>query len=173
MTLVRWVVVGVGVLAIAVTALALIRSNAAWIRIWDFPRVQIAVVLAAVLISAPFMLALDRWSSGFLAVTAIALAWQIYSIWPYTPLHPIQVKLAARCNADSRLSLVAVNVLMHNRNAEPLLALIAEVNPDLLLLVETDGWWDGELKPLRTSYPSSSPIRRRTPTACTSSPVSR
>jgi endonuclease/exonuclease/phosphatase (EEP) superfamily protein YafD len=37
--------------------------------------------------------------------------------------------------------------------AQPLLSLIDEVDPDLVLLVETDAWWDRQLEPLAAAYP--------------------
>ena len=47
LTLIRWVIVGLGLAAAAVTLLSLTRSSRWPLRIWDFPRVQIAIVAAA------------------------------------------------------------------------------------------------------------------------------
>ena len=47
LTLIRWVIVGLGLAAVAVTLLSLTRSSRWPLRIWDFPRVQIAIVAAA------------------------------------------------------------------------------------------------------------------------------
>jgi hypothetical protein len=50
--------IGLGNLSVLVTVLALIPSNESVIRIWDFPRIQVAAVLAVVLVAAPFLLPL-------------------------------------------------------------------------------------------------------------------
>jgi endonuclease/exonuclease/phosphatase (EEP) superfamily protein YafD len=50
------------------------------------------------------------------------------------------------------LSLLVVNVLMSNRQAEGLLALIRAHEPDLVLAVETDRWWCNHLEQLQ-DYP--------------------
>lgn len=154
MSILRWIVIGLGGLAILVTVLPFIPSNESAIRIWDFPRIQVAVLLAAVLIAAPFLLPLPSWRTwSFAAALAGALAWQAYAIWPYTPLVGTEAEVAAGCEQDSRITLLVANVLIENRDARPLLALVEQVNPDLVLLVETDSWWDRQLEPLEQAFP--------------------
>lgn len=149
----RWLTGAVGVVAILVTVLPLIPSNEAWIRIWDFPRIQIAVVLSVVVVAAAMAFPLRGRGLAFLAIAAAALAWQCYSIWPYTPLHPTEAKATPECDAGSSVRLFVANVLLHNRDAMPLLSLVDEVSPDLVLLVETDAWWDRQLEPLAAAFP--------------------
>jgi endonuclease/exonuclease/phosphatase (EEP) superfamily protein YafD len=150
----RWVLFGLGGLGVLATVLPFVPSNESAIRIWDFPRFQVAVLLAAVLIATPLLLPLrDRRTLAFGAVVAAALAWQAWAIWPYTPLAPTEAKAPAGCEPDSRVTLLVANVLVENRDAAPLLALVERAGPDLVLLVETDGWWDGELEPLKETYP--------------------
>jgi endonuclease/exonuclease/phosphatase (EEP) superfamily protein YafD len=150
----RWILFGFGGLAILVTVLPFVPSNASAIRIWDFPRVQLAVLLAAVLIATPLLLsARDPRMWAFAAAAAAALAVQAYAIWPYTPLAKTEAKMLAGCEPVSRITLLVANVLIENRDAAPLLALVARLSPDLVLLVETDRWWDGQLKPLKQAYP--------------------
>lgn len=45
------------------------------------------------------------------------------------------------------------NVLIDNRDALAILSLVDEVGPDVILLVETDAWWDRQLEPLAAAYP--------------------
>ncbi|WP_138990672.1 endonuclease/exonuclease/phosphatase family protein [Larkinella sp. C7] len=42
---------------------------------------------------------------------------------------------------------------MENREAEPFLALVNKMKPDLLLINEPDGWWEQQLQPLKKHYP--------------------
>jgi endonuclease/exonuclease/phosphatase (EEP) superfamily protein YafD len=150
----RWVLFGLGGLGVLATVLPFVPSNESAIRIWDFPRFQVSVLLAAVLIATPLLLPLrDRRTLAFGAVVAAALAWQAWAIWPYTPLAPTEAKAPAGCEPGSRVTLLVANVLVENRDAAPLLALVERAGPDLVLLVETDGWWDGELEPLKETYP--------------------
>jgi endonuclease/exonuclease/phosphatase (EEP) superfamily protein YafD len=150
----RRLLIGLGGLAVLVTVLPLIPSNESVIRIWDFPRIQVAAVLAVALVCAPFLLPLrNRRAMAFVAALAGALAWQVYAIWPYTPLHEPEAKVLTGCEPESRLSLLVANVLIDNRDSAPLLALVDRVRPDLVLLVETDSWWDRQLEPLKHTFP--------------------
>ena len=148
--------VSIGALAILATLLPLIRSNRWWIRIFDYPRLQIAVVIAATLV---ILILLDTGNSigemVFLAVLLLAFAYQAARIFPYTRLARPQVLDAARCAPGSSLRLLIANVLMSNRRSDALLRLIETAEPDLLLLVETDSWWDRQIAELDERYPFS------------------
>jgi endonuclease/exonuclease/phosphatase (EEP) superfamily protein YafD len=151
---VRWVLFGLGGLAVLMTVLPFVPSNESAIRIWDFPRFQVAALLAAVLIATPLLLPLrDRRTWAFAAALAGAFAWQAWAIWPYTPLVETEAKALTGCEPGERVTLLVANVLVENRNAAPLLALVERVGPDLVLLVETDAWWDRQLEPLKEAYP--------------------
>lgn len=143
-----------GSLLVLATALPLVPTNDWWVRIWDFPRIQIAVLIGLVLLAMPFAFQGHRprtWAlaSGLL----LALAVQLVCIWPYTPLHAPEVEAEASCDASSEVRLVTANVLMTNRNAEPLLEQLRRLEPDLVLLFETDDWWDERLASLKARYP--------------------
>jgi|APTNR8051073442_1049403.scaffolds.fasta_scaffold07164_1 endonuclease/exonuclease/phosphatase (EEP) superfamily protein YafD len=150
----RWTVFATGSAAVALTLLPLLPSNQWWVRVWDFPRIQLAVVLALVLLATPLVVRARRLPALlFIAALAAALGWQLYRIWPYTPASPPQAEAVADCVEESRLGLLVANVLIDNETAEPLLDLVRRVEPHVLLLVETDAWWDRQLEPLRDGYP--------------------
>ena len=147
-------IVGANLLLVALTALPFIPSNASWIRVWDFPRLQIATLQLALLFAALWQL--DLRSVGGLAIIAlsmIALGCQAFRIWPYTRLHAVQAERAQACPHDSRVRLLVANVLVTNRNSRALIRHIREIRPDLVLLVETGSWWVSELQPLQADYP--------------------
>jgi endonuclease/exonuclease/phosphatase (EEP) superfamily protein YafD len=60
---------------------------------------------------------------------------------------------AERPSPERRLSLLIANVLMENRNADGLLAIVRDADPDLVLAMETDGFWAGKLAVLDDAYP--------------------
>lgn len=123
-------------------------------RIWDFPRLQIAVLL--VLASAGLLwVARARsslaWSTA--AAASAAVVWQAAQIIPYTPFVPTQLAGVVECPGGRDLSLLNVNVLQDNRNHAALLDLVARADPDVLLLLETDDQWARALAPLDERYP--------------------
>ena len=141
------------------TALSALRSAQWWIRVWDYPRLHIGIGLA---VACAVFAAVQPLNSGAMALPAlgvVACAWQVWRIRPYTPLARTQSR---RCpTGDATLRLMVANVLMSNRNADSLLALVREVQPDVVLMAETDQWWDDRLASLLESYPHA--IRRPQP----------
>lgn len=140
-------------LVLAATALSLVRARAWWVRMWDFPRLQLAFLAAAALaLGAPSWL--DGWGWTVVAVLLVgALAFQSALVWRYTPVAPREVQRARRDERDRRLSILMSNVLQPNRRAERLLELVEDTDPDVLLFVETDEWWQERLDRLAATHP--------------------
>ena len=134
---------------VGMTLLPLSRSKAWWVRMWDFPRAQIAaglgVAIVAVAVVGP-----ARW----LALPALlaCLGYQVWRIRPYTRLVRPEMRFAPR-ESEADVTLMAANVLMENAEYHRLRALIAEVDPDVLLLMETDRVWIDTLEPVLARYP--------------------
>lgn len=159
LSIAEWVTVGLGLLAALVT-LASLHPSPHWsVRLWDFPRAQIALLAAAACIGHAALFsrgtALDV---AFAAATAAAALWQGYRIFPYTPVAPLEVEWSDRRPAagtarGSSLRLLITNVLMENREHGRLLRVIRDADPDVILAVETDAAWATALRPLRETYP--------------------
>jgi endonuclease/exonuclease/phosphatase (EEP) superfamily protein YafD len=137
---------------VALTLLPLSRTGRGWVRIWDFPRAQIAALgmLAEV--------ALIRWSTrhpadrALTAALTASLLYQAARMAPYTPLYPRQVPAAVDPPPERCIRLLMANVLQENRRSDLVLAAIAGADPDVILLVETDEWWAGALDSLHRDY---------------------
>lgn len=148
------VLVGLGLVVVVATLLPLLRREDWWIRIFDFPRLQITVLAAAVLVAYVVV----REGRGlldnvFLALLTGALLYQCWRMFPYTPLAKKQVQQSRLDSAESRVSLLFANVLMTNRDAETLKRLVREADPDIVLAVETDAWWQKALGELERTHP--------------------
>jgi endonuclease/exonuclease/phosphatase (EEP) superfamily protein YafD len=143
-----------GALAVVATVLPLSRSKQWWIRIWDFPRLQVAVVgvaaLALWLRAAGWDDAEDRVFAGLVGA---AVLFQSALIWRYTRLAPREVQRCEREDPEVRVSLVMSNVLQTNRDSERLLRVVQERDPDVVLCVETDEWWRERLDVLAERRP--------------------
>lgn len=144
----------VSLLLIGLTLLPLIRSGRWWIRVWDFPRQQLSVLLALAL-AAQLALWPDKAAGlALAAATALALGWHLVRIFPYTRLRTKQVKAADRSvSGNQRIRLLISNVLQSNRHAHGLFRAIASFDPDVLLVVEADEWWNRRLAAYRHRYP--------------------
>ncbi|WP_418317092.1 endonuclease/exonuclease/phosphatase family protein [Piscinibacter sakaiensis] len=156
MMILRWLAPLCAGLVIIWTLLPLLRSDAWYVRIFEFPRVQIAIIGAVTLFCYLAFLGL-RGPLDWLLVAGLAasMVFQLIRIAPYTPLYQKQVHTAGGPADDETLHLMVSNVLTTNRNADALLKLVRERKPDLLLTVETDRWWEERLDTLAADYPFS------------------
>lgn len=139
---------------IAATVLPLLRSDHWIVRVFDFPRLQITVIFS-VIFAAYLWRREDPGLADnlFLGALSLSLMYQLWRMWPYTPLHPRQVKRAERQDDPRSLSLLICNVLETNRDTEKLCALIRDRDPDVVLLVETNSWWAEQLREIERPRP--------------------
>ncbi len=133
---------------LAITLLPITDSKLWWIRAMDFPRLQL--VVCAVIIAV-----LCIWLDGWVRLVALAATlgcgiFQAAYVFPYTPLARKEVRLAPE--AHDQVTALASNVLMENRDYQKVRNLIAEVDPDIVFLMEIDQAWLDEMEPALRGY---------------------
>lgn len=143
-------------LILFVTALPLSRHSHWLVRGADFPRLQFTVMTCVLLVSHFLFLELHLFITQLLIlVTVLCLSWQLWWIIPYTILWPVEVKSSTECCADKQLSILTSNVLTENRNADGLINLVNKHQPDILVTLESDQWWEDKLEVLEKDMPFS------------------
>ncbi len=143
-------------LALAGTLLPLIPEEEWYIRIFDFPRLQLfCIALLAFVLFAIFIFRKRNWQFLLMLSLLAAMGYQAYRIFPYTPLANLQVlELApSEVKDDQSLSLMVSNVYMKNDAYNRLLKEINEQDPDIILTLETDKKWQAALNSLKKEYP--------------------
>ncbi len=136
--------------------LPLWQSDAWWVRVWDYPRLQIAVLLAVVMGQLLWLRGRRKRRSWIsLGAGAAAIAWQLGHVGPYLPIAPKQVASIANCPAGRSLKMLNVNVLQTNREYMDVVALIKRSDADIVLLLETGPEWRAVVAPLADRYPFS------------------
>ena len=149
------IVRGFAFIPVALTVLPVSSVGRGWVRIWDFPRVQIAatglLALSAMWRSSRGTLA-DRLLTGGVAGSVL---YQGIKIFPYTRLSPKQVRTVPITDPSRLIRLFTANVFMYNRDYDRMLAAIRDADPDVVCLVETDHLWERELRALEATYPYS------------------
>ncbi|WP_422047333.1 endonuclease/exonuclease/phosphatase family protein [Rosenbergiella nectarea] len=125
-----------------------------WVRVWEFPRVQL-LAIALILAFAATYYEFDStlWVTCLQVTTLGCAAYQLFWIYPYTALSRKQVADAQSDWTGTTLKILVSNVLTPNRQADKLVALVEQEKPDVLVAVETDQWWEDQLKPLEQDYP--------------------
>lgn len=148
-----WIIAAVTILLLFATVLPLLEAKDWWIRAVGFPRLQIAIsalVIAAIL--AAFYRR-NRVARATIVTLLVAALYQFTEILPYTALARSESH-GATVNAPQRsISVMISNVLMRNRNIEAFARAVRDAKPDVILAVETDEWWAGQLQFLETIYP--------------------
>ncbi len=151
--LVRLILRLVAIVLVVAATLPFLHTNLWWVRLCDFPRLQVAWLALALLLVAVIlrsrMKRTDRVLAGLLAITVLIEVWFIF---PFTPLAPRTVRDALAPAPERTLRVVAANVLMKNRDAAALLAILRERDPDIILLSEPDTWWIEQCRPLEASH---------------------
>ena len=147
-------ITGIGVVLIVATALPLVRADAWWIRFFDFPRLQIIVLLIPTFIAAWFGVGTAGFAPNLLlAGLAASMLYQCYMMFPYTLWASKQVQQSRQPPSSNSIRLVSINVLMENRNVATLKEILRTVDPDVILALETDDWWLAQMQEFEQTHP--------------------
>lgn len=143
-------------LALLLTLLPLSRNPHWIIRGLDFPRLQFAIFITALLIADLLFLNIQSALTWLLLSSAtLCLFWQLWWILPYTFLWRLEVKKANSNSVENQISILTANVLTTNRKSNLLTQLVNEEKPDVLVTLESDQWWEDQLKVLEVDMPYS------------------
>lgn len=143
-----------GILAIILTVLPFLRFTAWWIRIGEFPRLQIAIACLTTIAALPVLIfPLSTGETVLLVALAACAIYQFYCILPYLPFYPKQVELSRVPLSKNVISLLIFNVFIENREAGKFLRLVEKYNPDIVLLAEPDEFWVKSVAELEEKYP--------------------
>ena len=134
---------------------SLIPRDEWWFRGADFPRLQILAVglltlLGLLLIKSEWTLFRELLLVGLIA----AVAYQLKMVLPYTPIWKKQVKHVDKqqLNESQQISLLVANELTPNNRYELLLQHIYQLQPDIVLTLESDELWQKALQPIEQEY---------------------
>jgi endonuclease/exonuclease/phosphatase (EEP) superfamily protein YafD len=143
-----------GIPNILTTLISFSKKEYWWIRICDFPKLQMLFLMFASLVC--FCITMDRegFAEGFyLSVLCATILFQAHKIRPYTVFHKLQSLEAEKKAKENQISLLYTNVLMTNRNSADSLKEMLRFDPDIILAVEADHWWQEKLHSLEEKYP--------------------
>lgn len=138
------------------TGLSLINSAVWWIRIFDFPKIQIAVLTLFALVLASIFLDLEwKFKLPLLLILVVSLVYQLQHVVVYTPLFKTQAKESTMLDAKNNFTLMVSNVRMKNDDKDLFHALVKKNNPDILLINEPDQGWATTISKLDGDFPYS------------------
>lgn len=139
---------------IVITAIPLIRHDFWIFRVFEYPRLQKLIVNIIVLFAICIYL---PNASIKIVIVCILLAanccYLFYQIYPFTTLAKKQLVDTINVKEQTRLRLLIANVFQENRKSDEYHSLIDKCQPDLILMVETDQWWQTKMDSIGIEYP--------------------
>ncbi len=147
------VLLGIGFVLALATGLSFWRRQSWWVRVCDFPRLQIAAGLLLVVVLHTLLAAPTPWAQAFRVLLLGCLALQLRRMFPYTRLARTQVRPSLAVDPPDGIRLLFANVLQTQHECAGLLAQIRELDPDVVLALETDSWWQQQLGGLTATHP--------------------
>lgn len=140
-------------LLVILTFITLWRYEAWWVRGWDFPRLQLCLLAVLLLVLEFVLLDLSQPQTWWLITAGvICIGYQAWWILPYTPFFKREVADVKQEDPDNSIAILAANVLTPNKNAPALLQLVDRYQPDILVTLESDAWWQNQLDQLSGDY---------------------
>ncbi len=148
------ILLGISIFFIYGTFVSFLRWDYWWVRVFDYPRLQISLILILAIIASLVMYDFSRmWPYLMVGLLLLSLFYQIRKVYRYTPFTPKQVISYKGDENINTFSILVSNVYQPNRKSEKLLKHVRKYNPDLLLLLEANKWWEDQVKEIEEEYP--------------------
>lgn len=135
--------------------LPLIKSPKWWIRVLDFPRLHVAILLTATLIAFTALFGLHGTAETAMVVLwALAILNEVRFIIHFTPLVKVTALRTEQKIPQDAFTLMIANVRMVNRKYREFLDLALQQDPDMLVMNESgEAWYKSVRHELSKRYP--------------------
>ncbi|MCM4157373.1 endonuclease/exonuclease/phosphatase family protein [Gramella sp. AN32] len=139
---------GFGIFAVVLTLIPLIAADYWWIRIFDFPHIELTLLTLTALFAYFLRFKIDEWNEyAFVTVLSACFIYQFAVIMPYTPVVPKEVGApTAQVNKDAGFKIVTSNVLQKNEISDSLISQMKSLKPDIAIFTETNQRWSDKIK---------------------------
>ena len=142
---------------IAVSWAPLLPSSHWLVRVWEFPRLQIAAIISLLLIGyafkATYYAPLNSLSLILIIGLIVSLIYQVVWIIPYTPLYKREVQRVGKEDTSRKLSVLSSNVYMPNNDFRKLIEHVRNKHPDFLVTLESNEKWQKGISEIESEYP--------------------
>lgn len=118
------------------------------VRAFDFPRIQILFINSVLLILN--LICYIELNYINITLSFLAVVFDLYRVVPYTFLFPKEVPYSKGLKPS--LKLLCANILIENKDYNKAFEVIENLDPDLVLLLETDYNWEQACTILKNKY---------------------
>lgn len=138
---------GFGILAVLLSLFPFVATDYWWIRMFDYPHVQLTILTLVALLVYFFRFNMRSWRDyAFIIVLGGCFLLQLMKIYPYTPFSEVQVNKNTTAIPQRSISILATNVLQKNEEYHKVINEIFLQDADLLIFTETNKVWQEELR---------------------------
>jgi endonuclease/exonuclease/phosphatase (EEP) superfamily protein YafD len=152
---INYVVIFISTLVIIASLLSLFYNLPYWYsKLLDFPRLQYFILGIICLILFILLTKKWKWPSVLLGLGLVAsILIQSIRIFPYWIGQKSVPDAGQNISEENSVSILLANVLISNRESDKFLEVVRNANPDIILAMEVNQWWIGELEILKQDYP--------------------
>lgn len=138
---------GFGLLAVLLTLIPLLAADYWWIRMFDYPHIQLTLLTLAALAAYFMRFEMRSWRDyAFVLVLLGCFIFQFSKLYPYTPLSPKETGDASvSVSKDDSFVIFTSNVLQKNKEYDKVISEVKKVDPDIIVFTETDEKWSEKL----------------------------
>ena len=143
-----------GGIIVLFSIIPLIRHDFWAFRVFEYPRLQkLFLNLLIVILYASLFEISGTFEKIFTAVISANVIYLVYQIFPFTFFAKKTLLKASVKDEANQISIISSNVFQDNKNCAGCLAMLEKHGPDLILLLETDQYWDEGTRKLQETYP--------------------
>ena len=127
---------------IVLTVFRFVSLDYWWVRIFDFPHVQLTCLTASAI--ALYFIKFDyKWINDYIIIGGLiaCFVFQLSKIYNYTPLASFEMQAYTEGEKHEELKVYVANVLQKNAEPRFLIDEIRTAEADILILTETDELW--------------------------------
>ncbi|MBS7566859.1 endonuclease/exonuclease/phosphatase family protein [Mucilaginibacter sp. Bleaf8] len=133
----------------------LIRNDYWIFRVFEYPRLQklllniVLIIVMVCTVNFPYTL----FDSAVMLGLGINLIYLCYLVMPFTFLGKKQLTASTKPAGNNNITVLIANVYQYNKRADKYRKLISKCDPDVILMVETDRWWEKQMSSIEANYP--------------------
>ncbi|MCF2488817.1 endonuclease/exonuclease/phosphatase family protein [Dyadobacter sp. CY347] len=143
-----------GVIIVLFSIIPLIRNDFWAFRVFEYPRIQkLFLNLLIVILYVSLFQIRGNFEKIFTAVISANAVYLMYQIFPFTFLAKKALLKVSNQDQENQISIISSNVFQDNRNTAGCIAMLKRYDPDLILLLETDQFWNDGTQELKEKYP--------------------
>jgi endonuclease/exonuclease/phosphatase (EEP) superfamily protein YafD len=143
-----------GGLIILFSIIPLVKNDYWAFRVFEYPRLQKLFLNLVIFIIYVFYFGKSSGYEIFLILLIAAnAAYLIYQIYPFTFFAKKVMLKHSKPDKPNQISIISSNVYQHNKNSSGCMEIIAKHDPDIVLLLETDAFWNKGTEKLKERYP--------------------